>query len=309
MAYSTVSLRDYVGKTLNKLYDPRMYVLDGDLSGATRSEQFRREHPDHFIECGISETSAVSIATGLAMEGMIPFYVNFAIFCTGSAWTQVRMACYAQADLKLIATHPGMDSGCDGASHHCNEDIALFRALPGMRILVPQSPEDLEESVRSALSVPGPCYIRVSRDIVPVLEDNLSAGLPFGGAKLVRNDGNRFAIVYEGTALSQARDGFDCLAAQGLNGRLVQVQTIKPFPEKELMVMIGDVEKIVTVENHSVIGGLGSAVCEMLAAYSAHPPVVRIGVRDVFTQSGPTAQLKDYYGLSNRHVVQAVLAP
>lgn len=157
MAYELISLRDYVGKTLNELYDPRMYVLDGDLSGATRSEHFRKEHPDRFIECGISETSGVSIATGLAMEGMIPFYVNFAIFCTGSAWTQVRMACYAHANIKLLSTHPGMDNGPDGATHHGLEDLALMRTLPGMRILIPQSPEEVKAAVRQAIETDGRC--------------------------------------------------------------------------------------------------------------------------------------------------------
>ena len=307
MAYQTVSLRDYVGKTLNKFYTPQIYVLDGDLSGATRSQHFQAEHPDHFIECGISETSGVSIATGLAMEGMIPFYVNFAIFCTGSAWTQVRMACYAQANVKLLATHPGMDNGPDGASHHGNEDIALMRALPNMRILIPQSPQELEAAVQDAIATPGPCYIRVSRDVVPVLETNLAAGQPFGGAKLIRNEGQDFAVVYEGSALMAAQEGFDRLMEAELKGRLVQVQTVKPFPEQELMPLVKDVKKIVTVENHTVLGGLGGAVAEMLAAHPAHPPLRRVGVQDEFTQSGPTGQVKERYGLSGRHVAQAVL--
>ena len=305
MAYKTVSLRDYVGKTLNRLYMPRMYVLDGDLSGATRSQQFQAEHPDRFIECGISETSGVSIATGLAMEGMIPFYVNFAIFCTGSAWTQVRMACYARANIKLLSTHPGMDNGPDGASHHSNEDIALMRTLPGMHIFVPQSPEELEAAVKEALAIDGPCYIRVSRDAVPVLERNLSAGQRFGGAKLIRDEGADFAIVYEGSALTAAQEGFDQLLEKGLRGRLVQAQTLKPFPEEELMPLIRDVKKIVTVENHTVIGGLGGAVSEMLAAYPAHSPLSRVGVHDVFTQSGPVAQVKARYGLDGSHVAEA----
>ena len=157
--------------------------------------------------------------------------------------------------------------------------------------------------------VTGSCYIRVSLDSVPVLEDSLSDGLPFGGAKMIRNDGDAFAVVYEGTALAQARDGFDRLADKGLRGRLVQVQTVKPFPEKDLMAMIRDVQKIVTVENHTVISGLGGAVSEMLAAYPVHPPLVRIGVQDEFTQSGPTALVKERYGLSGRHVALAILEP
>ena len=309
MAMETVSLRDYVGKTLNALYDDRMVVLDGDLSGATRSAHFQKEHPDRFVECGISECSAVSVATGLAMEGMIPFYVNFALFCTGSAWTQVRMACYAGANLKLLSTHPGMDNGPDGASHHACEDIALMRPLPGMRILIPQSPEELREAVADALAVPGPCYIRVSRDVVPVLTDSLAAGQPFGGAKQIYDDGSDFAIVYEGTALMAAKQGFDQLRAEGLRGRMIQLQTVKPFPADALWELVKDARRIVTVENHSVIGGLAGAVCEALAERGVHPPVRKVGVQDVFTQSGPTAQVKARYGLDGQHVVEAVKAP
>ena len=308
MAMETVSLRDYVGKTLNALYDDRMVVLDGDLSGATRSAHFQKEHPDRFVECGISECSAVSVATGLAMEGMIPFYVNFALFCTGSAWTQVRMACYAGANLKLLSTHPGMDNGPDGASHHACEDIALMRPLPGMRILIPQSPEELREAVADALAVPGPCYIRVSRDVVPVLTDSLAAGQPFGGAKLIYDDGSDFAIVYEGTALMAAKQGFDQLRTEGLRGRMIQLQTVKPFPADALWELVKDVRRIVTVENHSVIGGLAGAVCEALAERGVHPPVRKVGVQDVFTQSGPTAQVKARYGLDGQHVAEAVKA-
>ncbi len=306
MAMETVSLRDYVGKTLNALFTEKMVVLDGDLSGATRSAHFEKEHPDRFIECGISEGSGVSIATGLAMEGMIPFYVNFALFCTGSAWTQVRMACYADANLKLLSTHPGMDNGPDGASHHACEDIALMRVLPGMRILVPQSPEELKAAVADAIAVHGPCYIRVSRDVVPVLTDSLAAGQAFGGAKLIYDDGADFAIVYEGTALMAARQGFDQLRAAGLRGRMIQIQTLKPFPAGEVWELVKDVRRIVTVENHSVIGGLAGALCEALAGKPAHPPVAKVGVHDEFTQSGPTAQVKTRYGLSGHHVAEAV---
>ena len=305
MTYETVSLRDYVGKTLNKLYNDRMYVLDGDLSGATRSQQFQKEHPDRFIELGISETSGVSIATGLAMEGKIPFYVNFAIFCTGSAWTQVRMACYAEANLKLLATHPGMDNGPDGASHHGNEDIALMRVVPNMRILVPQSPLQLEQAVRKAIETDGPCYIRVSRDVVPVMTDT---DAPFGGIRITAETGSDFAIIYEGTALMAAQQGFDLLNEAGRRGRLIQVQELKPFPDKALWEHIKDTKTAVTVENHSIIGGLGGAVSEMLAAHTAHPALHRIGVTDVFTQSGPTAKVKARYGLSGQHVCDAVLS-
>jgi len=306
MNYETVSLRDYVGKTLNALYDPRMVVLDGDLSPATRTNQFQKEHPAHFIECGISETSGVSIAVGLAAEGMIPFYVNFAIFCSGSAWTQVRMACYARQNIKLLATHPGMDNGFDGASHHGNEDIALMRALPNMTVLAPQSPDEVTAAVSLAMAISGPCYIRVSRDVVPLLPDALGTEQPFGGLCKRYDDGDEYAIVYEGTALAAAKAGFDRLRDQGGKGKMIQVQTLKPFPEEALFSAVKGVGRIVTVENHSVIGGLGTAVAEMISRYAAHPPLACAGVPDVFTQSGPTAALKARYGLSSEHIASLV---
>ena len=304
MTYETASLRDYVGKALNKLYNDRLYVLDGDLCSATRSQQFQKEHPDHFIEAGISEGSGVSIATGLAMEGMIAFYVNFAIFCTGSAWTQVRMASYANANVKLLATHPGMDNGVDGASHHANEDIALMRVIPNMRILIPQSPLQVEQAVRKAIETDGPCYIRVSRDVVPVLPETEA---PFGGAKLTAETGKDFAIVYEGTAMMAAQQGYDLLNEAGRQGKMVQVQDLKPFPDEALWDLVKDTRVIVTVENHTIVGGLGGAVSEMLAAHGTHPPLIRVGVPDVFTQSGPTAKVKAYYGLSGQHICESVL--
>lgn len=307
MKYDIISLRDYVGKTFNELYDPRIYVLDGDLSSATRTNQFEKIHKDNFIECGISETSGMSIATGLAMEGMIPFYVNFAIFCTGSAWTQIRMACYANANIKILSTHPGMDNGPDGASHHGNEDMALMRAVPRMRILVPQSPEQLKLAVQEAINNDGPFYIRVSRDIVPVLNE-VKDDNSFGGAKVIRDEGNDFALVYEGSALMSAVQAFDILHERGKHGRLIQIQTIKPFPSDDIIKLTSDVKSILSVENHSIIGGLGSALADTLAELSSHPTLKKSGVPDVFTESGPTQSVKHKYGLDPESIANLVLS-
>ena len=218
------------------------------------------------------------------------------------------MACYAHANIKLLSTHPGMDNGPDGATHHGLEDLALMRVLPGMRILIPQSPEEVKAAVRLAIETEGPVYIRVSRDVVPVLTDALPDGAPFGGAKLRYDDGRDFAIIYEGSALMAAKDGFDRLRAAGRKGRMIQVQSLKPFPGEELRRLTDGVGKIVTVENHTVIGGLGGAVAEELSALGFHAPLARVGVHDEFTQSGPTAQVKARYGLDGEHVAAAVLA-
>ena len=199
-----------------------------------------------------------------------------------------------------------MDNGPDGASHHGNEDIALMRSLPNMRILVPQSPSELDEAVADAIRTPGPCYIRVSRDVVPVL-----TGVPagqFGGVKCIRDHGLDFAIVYEGTAMMAAVRSFDLLEKLGQHGRLLQVQTIKPFPQEELLCLVKDVRKIVTVENHTIIGGLGSAVAEVLSGLECHPKLIRAGVPDVFTQSGSTVAVKARYGLDPQEIANAVIA-
>ena len=196
MENEMICLRDKIGEFLCEFAreDKRIYVIDSDLAKSTKTLQFEKEFPDRFVETGISEASAVSIATGLATEGQIPFYVNFAIFVAGTAWTQVRQAAYANSNIKLIGTYAGMDNGKDGASHHANEDIALMRAIPNVKILVPSNVKEMKEAIKIAIEYNGPVYIRIARDNVPNVEFN---GVPeIGKSTIVKNEGNDFAELY-----------------------------------------------------------------------------------------------------------------
>lgn len=303
MGFKTVSPRDKVGEILCGFGDDeRIYVLDSDLAKSTTSIKFGEKYPDRFVECGISEASAMSIATGLAIENKIPFYINFAILATGTAWTQLRQACYAKANIKVISTHPGMDDGPDGASHHANEDIALTRSIPNLKVLVPSSLEELQEAITLAIKHEGPVYIRVARDVVPVL-DIKHHPVAFGKAEVVVNEGNDLALIYEGTAALCAWEAYEELKASGYKCKLINISSIKPIDTDMIDNLVKNVKGIVTIENHSVIGGLGGAVAEVLSRYSSHPKLGMVGVEDVFTESGKISDVKKKYGLNTKNVM------
>lgn len=308
MNKQTVSLRDYVGKKLCDFgEDKRIFVLDSDLAKSTTSIEFSGKYPDRFIELGIAEQSAMSVASGLAMEGKIAFYVNFSIFLTGTAWTQLRQACYANLNVKLIGTHPGMDDGPDGASHHANEDLACARAIPNLMILVPGSVEELGEAIKIAIEHNGPVYIRVARDIVPILEDALLSESKPGKSKIMYDDGNDAAIIYEGTACKIAYEAYEVLKDQGVKCKLINIFSVKPLDEDMIYKIADKVKGIVTIENHSIIGGLGGEIAEVLVARSTHPKLSMVGVEDCFTESGKTSDLKTKYGLNVENVKRHVL--
>lgn len=306
MAYNTISLRDKVGDVLNELDNGNIFVIDSDLAKSTTSAKFRDEHPERFVECGISEASAMSIASGLAMEGKIAFYVNFSIFLTGTAWTQLRQACYGNLNVKLIGTHPGMDDGPDGASHHSNEDIALSRVLPNLKVLVPASLEELKDCVEIAINHNGPVFIRCSRDVVPVLEDVKHEKTELGKAKITHDSGNDVALIYEGTAALIAVEAYDALKEKGIGCKLVNISSIKPIDSEMICKIAKEVKGMVTIENHTVIGGLGGAVAEVLSTLKTHPRLERVGVEDVFTESGKISDVKAKYGLNVNHVIDMV---
>ena len=302
-SYDLISLRTLVGDVLNEAFEshPNIFVIDSDLAGSTTSDKFQEKHPEHFVETGIAEQNAMSIATGIAKEGGIPFYVNFAIFATGTVWTQLRQACYPNANVKVLATHPGMDGGFDGATHHANEDIALTRAIPNLQVLVPANPDELRAAVLYAAEHEGPVYIRCSRDVVP----NLPMAQPYevGTAVVDADTGSDFAIVYEGTAGDLARKSFAACEERGKHGVLVNVRSVKPLDTELIRSVAGRVERMVTIENHSVIGGLGGAVAEALCELPSHAPLHRVGVEDVFTESGPSDKVKEKYGLNVGNVL------
>lgn len=306
MEYKEVCLRDKIGEFLCQFAenDNRIYVIDSDLAKSTKTLIFKDKYPNRFIQAGIAEASAVSIADGLASEGQIPFYVNFATFVTGTAWTQVRQSAYANSNVKLIGTYVGMDNGPDGASHHANEDIALMRMIPNMKILVPSNVKELKQAIKIAIDYDGPVYIRVTRDVVPDVE--LEKDAEVGKSIIVEDDGNDFALIYEGTTASLAYKSFEVLKEKGYKGKLINIFSIKPLDESLINNLASTVKGIVTLENHSILGGLGGAIAEVVAKRQGHAPIEYIGVEDVFTESGKAIDVKTKYGLNVQNIVEKV---
>lgn len=290
--------RDEIGNALLALKAKGypIVVIDSDLASSTRTDQFQKAWPDAFFEMGIAEGSAMSFATGQALEGNIPFYVNFAMFVTGTAWTQLRQACYAKANIKLVGSHPGMDDGPDGASHHALEDLALTRVLPELTILTPADAEEIEAAFEQAAKISGPVYIRVAREPMPVRDK--SAVPRISDIATVADAGNDFAILYEGTVMEQATDGFEKLLAAGKKGKLIHVATLKPFNHTEFLRLTAGCPRIATIENHTISSGLGGQVAEVLAENGVAATLSRLGTRDSFTESGNSRQLKTKYGIS-----------
>ena len=306
MNYDMISIREKIGEILCEFgeNDSRIYVLDSDLAKSTTSAKFRDKYPDRFVETGIAEASAMSIASGIAAEGQIPFYVNFAMFVSGTAWTQLRQAAYANLNVKMIATHPGMDDGPDGASHHANEDIALVRTLPNVKVLIPSNIKELKQAIKMAIECQGPVYIRAARDVVPNVE--LEQDAYMGKSIVVEDDGNDFALIYEGTATAIAYEGFEALKEKGYKGKLINLFSVKPMDKEFIKGLASTVKGIVTVENHSILGGIGGAIAEILAQESHHAKLAYVGVPDVFTESGKSADVKAKYGLNVQNIIEKV---
>ena len=301
-----ICLRDKIGEFLCEFArnDERIYCLDSDLAKSLKTVQFAEEFPKRFVETGIAEASAMSIASGLASEGQIPFYVNFAIFVSGTAWTQLRQAAYANLNVKMIASYAGMDNGKDGASHHANEDLALVRSIPNVKVLVPSNLKEMKEAIKIAIEYNGPVYIRVARDNVPNVEFATNAQI--GKANIVEDLGNDFALIYEGTSAGIAYKGFKELKQKGYKGKLVNIFSIKPLDIELINKLSTQVKGIVTIENHSVIGGLGGAIAEVLVQNSNHALISYVGVEDVFTESGSATEVKEKYGLNVDNIVAKV---
>ena len=306
MNYEMICLRDKIGEYLCEFAenDERIYVLDSDLAKSTKTLEFQKKFPKRFVETGIAEASAMSIASGLALEGQIPFYVNFAIFVAGTAWTQLRQAAYGNLNVKMIGTYAGMDNGKDGASHHANEDLTLIRSIPNVKILVPSNYKEMKEAIKLAIEYNGPVYIRVCRDIVPNVEFEQEA--QFGKAVVVEDNGDDFALIYEGTAAKVAFEGYEALKEKGYNGKLINIFSVKPIDVELINELSSKVKGIVTVENHSIIGGLGGAIAEILAQKSSHAKLAYVGVPDVFTESGSATNIKKKYGLNVDNIVTKV---
>ncbi len=304
-----IATRESYGNALAELGREHedVVVLDSDLAGATKTSIFKKAFPDRHIDCGIAEANMMGIAAGLATTGMVPFASTFAMFAAGRAFEQVRNSIgYPHLNVKIGATHAGISVGEDGASHQCNEDIALMRAIPGMTIINPSDDIEAKAAVKAAYEMEGPVYLRFGRLAVPVINDRPNYKFEIGKGVILR-DGSDVAIIATGLCVSSALEAADRLSEDGINAMVINMHTIKPLDKELVRKAAKKTGKIVTVEEHSVIGGLGGAVCEALCD-SEPVPVKRIGMNDVFGESGPAAALIEKYGLDGKGVYRAVKA-
>lgn len=300
-----IATRDAYGKTLLELgrENPRVVALDADLSGSTKTSLFAKEFPERFFNAGIAEANMVGMAAGLAAGGMIPFASTFAVFAAGRAFEQIRQSlAYPKLNVKVVATHGGITVGEDGGSHQSIEDLALMRALPNMTVLCPADGPETEAAIRAAAALRGPVYVRLGRSKVPVITP-ADASYAIGRGVILR-EGHDLTFVGTGLMSAQALQAAEILAAEGISARVIHLGTIKPLDVELLARAARETGAIVTAEEHSVIGGLGGAVCEALAE-TCPVPVERVGLRDVFGQSGTAEELLDHYGLNPAGLVEA----
>lgn len=299
--------RDGYGKALIELgkQDDRIVVLDADLAAATRTGKFQKEFPDRHIDCGIAEQNMMGIAAGLATAGKIPFASSFAMFATGRAFEQIRNSiAYPHLNVKIGASHAGISVGEDGPTHQCNEDIALMRALPGMVVINPSDVIEAEAATKAAAAYEGPVYLRFGRLAVPVINDRPDYRFQWGKGSVLR-EGKDVAIIATGLTVSASLDAAELLAAEGIDAKVVNIHTIKPLDEDLIVEVAKETGRIVTVEEHSVIGGLGSAVCDCLCE-KAPTSVLKLGIRDVYGESGPAVALLHKYGLDGEGIFRSV---
>ncbi len=289
---------------LGKEHD-NIVVLDADLAAATKTSIFKKEFPDRFIDCGIAEGNMIGVAAGLAAAGKIPFASSFAMFAAGRAFEQVRNSIgYPHLNVKIGASHAGISVGEDGATHQCNEDIALMRTIPGMVVLNPSDDVEARAAVKAAYEHEGPVYLRFGRLAVPVINENPDYKFELGKGITLR-EGTDAAIIATGLCVSAALDAAKKLAADDFHARVINIHTIKPLDEELIISAAKETGKVITVEEHSVIGGLGSAVCDCL---SANYPckVLKIGINDVYGESGPAPLLLKKYGLDADNIYTKV---
>ena len=282
-----------------------LIVLDADLAGATQTGIFKKAFPERHIDCGIAECNMIGIAAGLATTGKVPFASTFAMFAAGRAFEQVRNSVgYPKLNVKIGATHGGISVGEDGATHQCCEDFALMRVIPGMIVASPADDIEAKAMVKAAYDHYGPVYMRFGRAAVPVINDNEDYKFEFGKGIVLR-EGTDVTIIANGLCVAESLEAAEKLAADGISAKVINMHTIKPLDTELVIESAKATGKIVTVEEHSIIGGLGGAVCECLAE-TLPVPVKRIGINDVFGESGTAAQLIKKYGLDAESIYAAV---
>ena len=302
-----IATRESYGNALAELGAEfeNLVVLDADLAAATKTGIFKKAFPDRHIDCGIAECNMMGIAAGLATTGKVPFASSFAMFAAGRAFEQVRNSiAYPQLNVKIGATHAGISVGEDGATHQCNEDVALMRTIPGMTVIVPSDDVEAKAAVRAAYLHEGPCYLRFGRLAVPVINDKPDYKFELGKGVVLR-EGKDVTIVASGLPVSNCLEAAEKLAADGIDAKVINIHTIKPLDEELIVASAKETGKVVTVEEHSVIGGLGSAVAEVLSEEQP-TKMLRIGVNDKFGESGPAVELLHKYELDAEGIYKKV---
>ena len=299
-----VATRDAYGKALAALgaEHENLVVLDADLANATKTQTFQKAFPDRHFDCGIAEANMICVAAGMSTTGLVPFASSFAMFASGRAFEQVRNSIgYPHLNVKIGATHGGISVGEDGASHQCCEDFALMRSIPGMTVICPADGVEAEAAVKAAYEMDGPVYLRFGRLAIPVFHEE---GFHFQiGKGEVLRDGTDVAIIANGLLVYEAIQAGEALAEMGINAMVINMATVKPLDEELVLSAAQKCGKVITCEEHSVIGGLGEAVCSLLSE-KLPTPVKRIGVNDEFGHSGPAAALLKQFGLSAEHIVE-----
>ena len=299
-----VATRDSYGNALKELGAEHMdlVVLDADLAGATKTGVFQKAFPDRHYDCGIAEANMICVAAGMSTAGLVPFASSFAMFAAGRAFEQVRNSVgYPHLNVKIGATHGGISVGEDGASHQCCEDFALMRSIPGMTVICPADDVEARAAVKAAYEMQGPVYLRFGRLAVPVFHEE-DYKFQIGKGEVVK-DGKDVAIIANGLLVYEAITAAQELAATGIDAMVINMATIKPLDEELVIEAAKKCGKVITCEEHSVIGGLGEAVCSVLSE-KLPTPVRRIGVNDEFGHSGPAVDLLKQFGLSAEHIVE-----
>ncbi len=304
-----IATRESYGNALAELGKEHedLVVLDADLAAATKTGVFKKAFPERHIDCGIAECNMIGVAAGLSTTGKVPFASSFAMFAAGRAFEQVRNSVgYPKLNVKIGATHAGISVGEDGASHQCNEDIALMRTIPGMVVINPSDDVEAKAAVKAAYEHQGPVYLRFGRLAVPVINDQADYHFELGKGVVLR-EGKDVAIIATGLPVANCLEAAEKLAEEGIEAKVINIHTIKPLDEELVVAAAKATGKVVTVEEHSIIGGLGSAVCDVLCE-QAPTKVLKIGINDTFGESGPAVELVKKYGLDAESIYTKVKA-
>lgn len=304
-----IATRESYGHALVELgaAHDNLVVLDADLAEATKTNIFKKAYPERHIDCGIAEANMIGIAAGLAATGKVPFASSFAMFAAGRAFEQIRNSVgYPKLNVKIGATHAGISVGEDGATHQCNEDIALMRTIPGMVVINPCDDVEARAAVKAAYEHEGPVYLRFGRLATPVINDEATYEFKLGKGITLR-EGKDVTIIATGLMVNESLEAAKLLAEGGIDAEVINIHTIKPLDEELIIKSALKTKKVVTVEEHSVIGGLGSAVCDCLSE-NAPTKVLKIGVNDTFGESGPALKLLEKYGLTAKSIYEKVKA-